>query len=274
MAAAFLWGRKRSPIVANLLTAEISATRIGRGLVDAFFMGTDATKSTTNHATAYCAEAANATVSGTPSYGSGYARLSGSGYIQTTSREMMGYTILCVCRINNAGANLGVSFANNYALDLGVNNGSTKFGMLGIIQQAGASDYTGTISNRVGCAKPHLTSPAINYANPSLAVADTRTWRLIALVVNPPALSGDGGSNRVIDLTNGTSYNGGGLGTGWYRLPNVVTPIRIGNDQTGYFNGSIDVSAWLHWNRALSDAEMRQLRKTLTPYFAAKGIAI
>lgn len=265
----------RPPLVTPpAVVRELSKLALGRGLVDAFFMGTDATTSITNHAIPYCADAANATVSGTPTYNAAYARLSGSGFIDTTSREMLGYTILCVCRVNNAGATLGVSFANNYALDLGVNNGATKFGILGIIQQAGAGNYSGTISNRVGCAKPHITTPVINYANPSLGVTDVRTWRLIALVVHPPSLSGDGGMNRVMDLTNGTVTNGGGVGTGFHRFPNVVTPIRIGNDQTSYFSGSIDVSGWLHWNRPLSDPELSELRHTLTPHFAAKGIRI
>jgi len=266
---------RRIPLLSpTRLTAEMTRHYLSEGLTDFFLFGTDGATSIVNRASAINASAANATVVGSPTYGAAYARCTSGAYFNTSARETANYTCLSVMRINNAGARLGVTWASTYALDASVNNGATKFGALGIITQTGAADYTGAISNRIGYAKPHASAPAITYVNPSLSIADTRTWKLAGCVVHAAAAAGDGGGSQITDLTNSALSSKASVGSTYYRLPNSASLFRIGCDNADYFNGSIDIAAWFLWNRVLSSDQLQKLRAILKPYFHSRGISI
>ncbi len=213
----------------------------------------------------------DAAVVGAPVVGRAHGALSGGNYLQTQAQERYAYTIVCAMRIRDSGANKGCTWGDTYALDAnldgGVDAGSQKIGSYLTFLQTATTSRAGTLSCRVGVAKPDATTPVIGYMNPTLAVDDVSAWRLVALVVR-------GVSCKLVDLTAGTSSAAANAAAGYRRFPAVDNRFRIGADYSAYNVGTLDIAVWQHYQRGLTDAELSIVAESIRAYYLPRGIKL
>lgn len=240
---------------------------LAKGLTGAFLLLGTAAQITTNLAPQLPGTTvSDSTIVGTPTVYPSFTTFNSGNYLQTTVNETADYTILVVARLRDRATNGGVTIGNDLTTDVSVSNdGSTPFGIKTVILQTGTTSLAGTIASAVYYVKPDPTLPVISHIDPSIAATDVTQWRLIAYQAN-------GLTGTITDVTNNVT---GSLtaGTPNYRWVNT-NPLRIGQDYSNFFNGSVDISAFLYFERALTATEIALFYATYQPFFASKGITV
>lgn len=237
-------------------------------IADAFALGGNASQTTNNQVNPDgFGGGGPAAIVGSPTYNSAYATLSGANYVQTQVQERYQYTLLAAVRIRNSAPNKAVTIADTYATDLNIDAGTTKFGTYFTMAQTTSTDPPGTLSVRIGVGLPDPTTPIIGFMNPTLSIADVTAWRIVGVVCY-------GITSKVVDLTANTSSAIANAPAGYRRFPAYTNKYRIGSDYSAFANGQIDVAAWQHYDRALTDVELNTVASKLRTDYATLGITL
>lgn len=180
-------------------------------------------------------------VIGTPTANSGYAAMSGSGYIDTGISETDALTLFAVLRDSSGTVDMAPGVIGNY-----------------VSGNSGASLYMGADYIRSGLARTGTTDGVSTGINPAI-------FSLVS------ARGATGIATRVKNWTAGSENSGTAITD---RALNTAQTLKIGELPNASFAGPIDIGLAMIYSRVLTDVEMDQMAAWARSYCAAKGITV